>query len=294
MNFDLHDLYKSNPRVFIAVAVIVAAGFAVLVVKAVGGGAHHNAHTRPAQVVSRSRSPVAVGPTSTSTASSGVTTPNPSYRPTYQSVPQTPALEQIETNLGGLSAQSVAAAESLTLPSAAWSATYPAIPTSVRHDANGYAIAFAKELLDRNYRHQTRGQLLAWSQAEAAAELLPGIPSAVASKGLYVSLTKPALADLTASPVPSVGRWSADASAGVTQSVYSLFANADAQWGTLVAKGFQSKDPLMTMYDVTGVLRVRHGDVSRTRHFTLVLGLGSALHHPGFGAFAVAEWELSS
>jgi hypothetical protein len=292
MKFDLHDLYKANPRVFIAVAVVIAAGFALLVVKAVGTGGHHTGGPRSAQVTTSSTSTTTSG--STPTTPSGVTVPNPNYHPTYQSVPQTPALEQIETNLGGLSAQSVAAAEALSPPAAAWSTAYPAIPTSVRNDANGYAIAFADELLDRNYRDQTRSELLAWSQAEAAAELFPGIPKAVAPKGLYVSLTEPSLADLTASPLPTAGQWSADARAGMTQSVYSVLANPDAQWGTLVSKGFQSDDPLMTMYDVTGVLTTKDGKASRTQHFTLVLGLGSALDHPGFGAFSIAEWELSS
>jgi len=292
MKFDLHDLYKANPRVFIAVAVVIAAGFALLVVKAVGTGAHHTGGPRSAQVTTSSTSTTTSG--SAPTTPSGVTAPNPNYHPTYQSVPQTPALKQIETNLGGLSAQSVAAAEALSPPAPAWSTAYPAIPTSVRNDANGYAIAFADELLDRDYRHQTRSELLAWSQAEAAAELFPGIPKAVAPKGLYVSLTEPSLADLTASPLPTAGQWSADARAGMNQSVYSVLANPDAQWGTLVSKGFQSDDPLMTMYDVTGVLTTKDGKASRTQHFTLVLGLGSALHHPGFGAFSIAEWELSS
>lgn len=292
MRLDVHNLYKANPRIFVAAVVIIAAGFALLIVKAEGGG-HGSGGSRSTQTAGHSTPTTGSGKT-TSTAASGVTIPDPSYRPTYQSVPQTPALQQIETNLGGLSAQSVAAAEALTPPAAAWSTAYPAIPTSVRHDANGYAIAFAEELLDRNYRHQTRGELLAWSQAEAAAELFPGIPKAVAPKGLYVSLTEPSLADLTASPVPSAARWSADAAAGISQSVYSVLANPDAQWGTLVSKGFESEDPLMTMYDVTGVLAIKDGTTSRTRHFTLVLGLGSALHHPGFGAFSIAEWELSS
>lgn len=292
MRFDLHDLYKANPRVFIAVGVVIAAGFALLVVKALGTGSSHTGGNRSAQVTSGSTSTPAGQ--STTTAPSGVTTPNPDYHPTYQSVPQTPALQKIETNLGGLSAQAVATAEALSPPPAAWSTAYPAIPTSVRNDANGYAIAFAQELLDRNYRHQTRGQLLAWSQAEAAAELFPGIPKAVAPKGLYVSLTEPSLADLTSSPVPSAEQWSADAAAGMSQSVYSVLANPDAQWGALVSKGFESEDPLMTMYDVTGVLAAKDGATTRTRHFTLVLGLGSALHHPGFGAFSIAEWELSS
>lgn len=292
MRFDLHDLYKANPRVFIAVAVVIAAGFALLVVKAFGTGGHHASGPRQsAQVSTRSTSTSPAGRSTSTTA--GVTTPDPSYHPAYQSVPQTPALEQIEQNMGGLSAQAVAAAEALNPPAAAWSTEYPAVPTSVRHDANGYAVAFVEELLDRNYRRQTRSALLAWSEAEAAAELFPGIPKAVAPKGLYVSLTEPSLADLTSSPVPTASQWSADATAGITQSVYSVLANPDAQWGVLVSKGFQSDDPLMTMYDVTGILSTKDGKTSRTQHFTLVLGLGSALHHPGFGAFSVAEWELS-
>lgn len=291
MRFDLHDLFKANPRVFIAVAVVLATGFALLIVEAAGGSGHSGPRSAQAPTSSTVTATTPAGSTLTSTG--GVTTPDPSYHPTYQSVPQTPALQQIETNLGGLSPQSVAAAEALSPPAPAWSTSYPAIPASVRNDANGYAVAFAEELLDRNYREQTRDHLLAWSEAEAAEELLPGIPKVVAPKGLYVSLTEPSLADLTASPVPTAARWSADARGGVTQSVYSVLANPDAQWGVLVSKGFQSEDPLMTMYDVTGVLATREGATSRKQHFTLVLGLGSALHHPGFGAFSIAEWELS-
>jgi hypothetical protein len=291
VRFDLHDLYKANPRLFISAALVIAAGCVLLVVK-VGGGSHSNSGTSSAQVSTRSTT-TSTGPRTTTSTTSGVATPDPNYHPTYQSVPQTQALQQIETNLGGLPAQSVADAEALSPPAPAWSTAYPAISGNVRNDANGYAIAFAEELLDRDYSRQTRDGLLAWSQAESAAELLPGIPKAVATKGLYVSLTEPRLADLAASPVPRPGTWDKDARAGVRQSVYSVLANPDAQWGQLVSKGFQSQDPLMTMYDVTGVLQTRTGSTSKTQHFTLVLGLGSALHHPGFGAFSIAEWELS-
>jgi hypothetical protein len=289
VRIDLQDIYRANPKAFIAASAVIAAAFAFLVVKGVSSGGSSSAKSQPAAHVTTTTS----SSSSSTVASSGVTAPNPNYHPIYQNVPQTPALQAIETKLGGLPPQAAAAAEVVTPPSPAWSTAYPAVSANVVSDATGYAVAFAQKLLDRNYARESRGALLAWTQAEAAAELLPGIPDAVAPKGLYISLADPALADLTASPVPPARQWSDNAAAGVRQTAYSVVASPDAEWSQLVSEGFQSKDPLMTMYDVTGLLSTTTHSRTTKQHFTLILGLGSALHHKGFGAFSVAQWELS-
>ena len=289
VRIDLQDIYRANPKAFIAASAVIAAAFAFLVIKGVSSSGSSSPSVKPPAAHGTTTSPRAA----TTTAAAGVTTPDPNYRPVYQTVPQTPALQAIETQLGGLPPAAAAAGEALTTPAPAWSRSYPAVSGNVLSDPTGYAVAFAQELLDRDYARVRRGQLLAWSQAEAAAELLPGIPDSVAQKTLYIGLTDPSLAGLTGSPVPSAITWRADAKAGVTQTVYSVLAQPNATWSQIESEGFQSRDPLMTMYDVTGVLSTTTGTRTTKRHFTLVLGLGSALHHRGFGAFAIAQWDVS-
>lgn len=287
VRIDLQDIYRANPKAFIVACAVIVAAFGFLVVKGVSSGGSSRT-----TATSAARSTRTTSPSTGTTTAAGVTTPDPNYHPVYQSVPQTPALQAMETKLGGLPPQAAAVGEALATPAPTWTRSYPAVSGNVLSDPTGYAVAFTQELLDRDYARQPRSEVLSWSQAEAAAELLPGIPDPVAQKTLYIGLTDPSLAGLTGSPVPSASTWATDAKAGVTQAVYSVLAQPNPTWSQIESEGFQSRDPLMTMYDVTGVLSTTTGKRTMQQHFTLVLGLGSALHHRGFGAFAIAQWQV--
>ncbi len=72
-----------------------------------------------------------------------------------------------------------------------------------------------------------------------------------------------------------------------------MTASEDPQWAQAIAAGYQSPDQLMTILDVSGVLAVRSGGQTTDRHFTFQLVIGSALHHPNFGAGEVLAWKAS-
>jgi hypothetical protein len=108
---------------------------------------------------------------------------------------------------------------------------------------------------------------------------------------LYATLFDPEVGG-GPSPIPSERQWAADAAAGAAQHASEVFASEDPGWEQLVAEGFQSADPLMAVYDVTGTLMITQPGKTSTVHFRLALGLGSALHHPGCGASSIG-WEAS-
>jgi hypothetical protein len=45
--------------------------------------------------------------------------------------------------------------------------------------------------------------------------------------------------------------------------------------------------------DVSGVLRVTQGKVSTTRHFSMVIQVGSAHWRDGYGTVLVSDWKVS-
>ena len=100
------------------------------------------------------------------------------------------------------SSDAIAAAAATAVPNPAYSAAYPAVAGAARDDPGAYAMAFAAELLDRDYARQSRTQLLAWAQAEEAPNTLPGVPSALAGKALVLSLVAPDLPG-GSEPVPA-------------------------------------------------------------------------------------------
>jgi len=91
--------------------------------------------------------------------------------------------------------------------------------------------------------------------------------------------------------MPSAAQWAADAKKRVVWQVVSVTASEDPQWAQAIAAGYQSPDQLMTILDVSGVLAVRSGGHTTDRHFTFQLLVGSALHHPNFGAGEVLAWK---
>jgi hypothetical protein len=242
-----------------------------------------------------------------------------SYHPSYITPPATSTEQQFDAELAAEETQSVtAAAESLTVAAPAYSSAYPALDGSDNSSAITYADAFITELLNTRYGAQTRAALLAWAQAEAAANTLPGVPPAVAPKALYGSLADPTLGGIQGTtPLLSARAWSDAAAQQQTQKVMGIEASYDQSWSQLVTAGFVPLDPLMTTVDLSGTLTItwphtvtstvgpgkkthtvqrkvsRIVEETRLEHFTVGLVLGSALHHPGYGVVAVDGWTVT-
>jgi hypothetical protein len=207
-----------------------------------------------------------------------------------QSAP-TPAQTQIDSQI--VQAQnpaSIAKAETITAPNPATTRAYPAVPSAERGDPTAYARAFITELLDTRYATQTRAALLAWAESEAAADTLPGVPAAAGQNSLIGSLAYAGLPGAQPTPILAAANWPSLTS-GTTQTVTGLTTSVDPAWARQIAQGWQPTDPLLTVIDITGTLTVTAPGRPPARHlFSLSLMLGTALHHPGYGAVAVANW----
>jgi hypothetical protein len=271
---------------------VAAAAVAAIVVAAVGsalGGPRRQAATTPPPprhpaVATSTTRPAPLGrPVANNTAASD--------GPLRVTPLQTQTQEQVDSELAGSeSPGSIAQAESETMPAPAVSAGYPAILVSAEGDPNAYALAFATELLDINYRSQTRTSLLGWAEYEEAPDTLPGVPARIADKSLVGSLAYAGVAGAEASPVPPAGQWAAPDS-GVVQQVSGLAAMVAPDWTQLVTGGWEPVDPLMTIMAVTGTITVTvDGKPGPARSFSMAVILGGARHHPGYGAVAVSAW----
>jgi hypothetical protein len=165
------------------------------------------------------------------------------------------------------------------------------VPSGDRHDDQSYVTALLQELLDRDYRRQSRSDLARWVSAESADEMLPGSTAEVGDRVAWVELMDPAAVGEQLGPVPSASEWATDAHAGLRQRVYDIFVDTDPQWAKAVGAGLSTADPLLTVDDVTGVITTTTDARTRTRHFSLEVMVGSALHHPGYGVASLDEWE---
>jgi hypothetical protein len=192
-------------------------------------------------------------------------------------------LVQAETN------RALNASAGGSLPAAADSAAYPSVPVADRNDPTAYATAFIAELLDRDYRDQSRTQLLAWVQAESAPNTLPGVPASLAPRSLVWSLTTP---EGAGDPVPSTGRWTTLAESGASQTVVGLQTEVDPDWLTLISTGWEPVDPAMTMLTVTGTITISDTAGQTSQQLLLVLTLGSNGSRPGYGAVALDDWTV--
>jgi hypothetical protein len=205
--------------------------------------------------------------------------------------PQTQTQEKVDSELAASeSPASIAQAESETMPAPAVSAAYPVVPVSEETDPTAFALAFATELLDINFRSQTRAALLGWAEYEEAPDTLPGVPAQIADRSLVGSLAYTDVAGAEASPVPPGAQWPAPNS-GVVQQVSRLAATVAPDWTQLISGGWEPVDPLMTIMAVTGTITVTvDGRPGPPRSFSMALILGGARHHPGYGAVAVSAW----
>jgi len=192
------------------------------------------------------------------------------------------------------------------LPVGHYSAEFPPVPGRDESDEYSYARAWTTELLDLRFRSQSRVDLLGWAVGGEAADTLPGVPSNVEDKSLYLSLAAAGLDGVAApTPVPTNAAWESMAAESLVQRVSDIEVSVDPAWNQLVGEGFVPKDPLLAFVDVSGTLTTsgsaraaarlaRTGKVvplvARRRSFKLVLTVGSALHHPGYGAVSVDDW----
>jgi hypothetical protein len=272
----LADLWAFHRRAVLAtgaglVAVVVLVGLAA-------SSASESKRTGP--VPSATTAPISPG------TSLPPGTVDPNYHPTYISVPPPPAGSQVPEN-------QVQALEAIAPPAPLYPPSLPALSDMQTVNAESFAYAFVPRLFGIDFAHQTRQELAEWAQAEAAASMLPGLPAAAADSTLYASLFVPGLPGGGPTPIPSATQWVANAKAGVVWQVVSMTASEDPQWAQAIAAGFQSPDQLMTILDVTGVLAVRSSGHTTDRHLTFQLLVGSALHHPNFGAGEVLAWKAS-
>ncbi len=181
-------------------------------------------------------------------------------------------------------------AESLSIPPPAIGGGWPQLSPADTPD--GWATEFIKGLLDVNFPHQSRSSLGSWLVAEEAPDLMPGIPTAFQNLALYVTVMAPGITGQP-SPIPSGRQWRADAAAGVRWSVSDLEAQLEPQWQQMIGAGWQPRDLRAAVEDVTGLLDIRHGNVSITRRFSLVVQVGSAHWRASYGTVLVSDWRES-
>ena len=123
VRIDLQEIYRANPKAFIAASALIAAAFAFLVIKGVSCGGNSGPSAKPAAAHSTTTTPSA----GTTTAAAGVTTPDPSYHPAYATnVPSSPIDEKLASAMGQ-SGSAMAALEAMTPPAPAWTTAYPAV-----------------------------------------------------------------------------------------------------------------------------------------------------------------------
>jgi hypothetical protein len=117
------------------------------------------------------------------------------------------------------------------------------------------------------------------------------VPLDAADNSLYASLFAPTVAGMGSwgqDPLPPPSVWARYAKEKMAWRVADLFAAEDQSWAQNIASGERFPDPLMTVEDLTGTITTTiPGQRASRRPFKVVVGLGSALHHPGYGAVSV-------
>lgn len=215
-------------------------------------------------------------------------TPDRRYRPSY--------LPEKAGATSPIGSHVLALLETMDPPPAAFTPSLPAVPVADTKDGLDFSVAFTRELLDIDFARESRHDLAQWAQGEAAATLFQGVPLRAARNTLYASLFEPKRVggSATGDPVPSAAGWAAAARSRLVWHVSKLWPSENRSWQNAVASGGDgARDPLLTVYNLTGTLTVaRHGHRMSASHFTLTLGIGSALHHSGYGAASVSSWKV--
>ncbi len=261
------------------VALVDVALLVVVLYSFLGPGPTRSAH---------GSSPVASSKAATSTTTTSPKGANPDYRPLRVRPPQTAVERAVNEALVKNSLPGLAVLATATCPSPATSASFGSIGTPDSASATLYAMAFTQELLDIDFATSTRDGLLAWANDNNAPNTLIGPPTSLSAKVLCLSLTS------GPSPVPSSSAWNLLAKNGTTWRVSGLVVSVNPAWNQAMNSGWTSIDPLMVIYDVSGLLTVAtpgHPPVVKSIAFALTLG-GASLR-PGYGAVALDYWTVN-
>jgi hypothetical protein len=220
-------------------------------------------------------------------------TPTPVSRSTYRPLrvvpPPTAVQQTIDQSLALNSGQgAVSLLERAGVLAPATSAPFPVIATADSSSASIYAMAFTQELLDIHFATSTREQLLAWADYNNAPYSLGDVPESLRSRVLVTSLTT------GPSPVPPVTKWTQFAKSRMSWNVSALVVSVNPTWTQALSAGWQSRDPLMGIYDVSGLLSVTSpGHAAVVKSISFALTLGGASLHPGYGAVALDDWTVN-
>jgi hypothetical protein len=211
----------------------------------------------------------------------------PSYHPLRVTPPQT-AIERTVDQAFAQEWSSESASTAAMLPEAATSIAFPPIDASDVQAPSTYALAFTQELLDVDFATSTRKELLAWASYNNAPNSIVAIPALINLKVLPASLT------ISPTPVPTLTAWRGLAATRATWRVTGLVTSVSPIWTQLLATGWQSVDPLMAMYDVSGTLTVTTpSEAPDVESIFFVLTLGGASWHAGYGAMALNDWTVN-
>jgi hypothetical protein len=211
------------------------------------------------------------------------------YQPLRITPPQTAVERTVNQALEQSSnRQGLAALEASSFPVPATSVAFPPIEAADTESPTMYAMAFTQELLDIDFVTVTRNELLAWAGYNNAPNTTIDLPASAQLKVLPDSLTTSPAA------LPSTAQWTAFAKSRTLWRVSGLVVSVNPTWTQALSAGWESVDPLMVIYDVSGILTARtpgHRAVVESISFGLTLG-GASLH-PGYGAVAVDDWTVN-
>jgi len=211
------------------------------------------------------------------------------YHPLRITPPQTAVERTVNQALGQSSnLYGLAALEAAKFPLPAAGVVFPPIDGADSSSPAMYAMAFTQELLDIDFATSTRNELLAWASYNNAPNTMIEIPATAQAKMLPDSLTTgPGL-------LPTLTQWTTNAAARTIWRVSALVISVNPAWTQALSAGWESVDPLMVIYDVSGTLTVTTpGRTSVVESFSFALTLGGASWHPGYGAVAVDYWTVN-
>jgi hypothetical protein len=213
---------------------------------------------------------------------------NPDYRPLRVRPPQTAVERAVNQALTKNSSQGLTSLAAETFPPPATSATFRAIGAADSQSATLFAMAFTQDLLDIDFATATRDGLLAWANFNRAPNTLTALPASLSRKVLCASLTT------RPSPVPTFPAWKRLATSDSSWRVSGLVVSVNPTWTQALSAGWQSVDPLMVIYDVSGVLTMTTpGHQASVESVSFALTLGGASLHSGYGAVALDYWTVN-
>jgi hypothetical protein len=233
-------------------------------------------------------SPVASSNAAKSSTTTSPPSANSSYRPLRVQPPQTAVERAVNQRMTETSQQALSMLATQSFPSPAVSSTFGAVDAEDSQSATLYGLAFTQELLDIDFATSTRNGLLAWTNYNNSPDTLMGLSTSLSAKVLCVSLTT------GPSPVPTATAWNLLAESRTTWRASGLVVSMNPAWTAAMNSGWTSVDPLMVIYDVSGLLTVTTpGHPSVVESIAFGLTLGGASLHPGYGAVALNYWTVN-